>query len=114
MNGANQCPMLGEDRLCRIQAELGEGLLSHACATYPRIVHEIGGVEEKALTLSCPEAARLVLLTPNLLAAAEQPKRHASGASMRRLGLSRFLSLHLFFPSWRFCFCFCCCLSFVF
>ena len=67
MNGANQCPMLSEARLCRIQAELGEGLLSHACATYPRIVHAAGGEEEKALTLSCPEAARLVLLTPNLL-----------------------------------------------
>lgn len=71
MNGANQCPMLTEEHLCRIQAELGEDLLSHACATYPRIVHSLGGVEEKALSLSCPEAARLVLLTPNLLADAE-------------------------------------------
>jgi lysine-N-methylase len=67
MNGANQCPMLSEARLCRIQTEVGEGLLSHACATYPRIVLAAGGEEEKALTLSCPEAARLVLLTPNLL-----------------------------------------------
>ena len=67
MNGANECPMLSEARLCRIQAELGEGLLSHACATYPRIVLAAGGEEEKALTLSCPKAARLVLLTPNLL-----------------------------------------------
>ena len=34
-------------------------------------------------------------------------------ASMRRLGLSRFL--HLLFPYWRFffCICFCCCLFFV-
>ena len=67
MNDANECPMLSKDRLCRIQAELGEGLLSHACATYPRIVLAAGGDEERALTLSCPEAARLVLLTPNLL-----------------------------------------------
>jgi lysine-N-methylase len=71
MNSANQCPMLSEERLCRIQAELGEDLLSHACATYPRIVHSLGGMEEKALSLSCPEAARLVLLTPNLFADAE-------------------------------------------
>jgi len=70
MNGANQCPMLSEERLCRIQTELGEDLLSHACVTYPRIVHSLGGVDEKALSLSCPEAARLVLLTPNLLAEA--------------------------------------------
>jgi lysine-N-methylase len=69
MNDSNRCPLLTEGRLCRIQAELGEGLLSHTCATYPRIVHAAGGAEEKSLTLSCPEAARLVLLTPDLLAA---------------------------------------------
>jgi lysine-N-methylase len=66
MNSASQCPLLTADRLCRIQAELGEGLLSHSCATYPRIIHSIGGIQEIALTLSCPEAARLVLLTPDL------------------------------------------------
>ncbi len=68
MNGENQCPLLTEDRLCRIQCERGEKLLSHACATYPRIVQSIAGIQETALTLSCPEAARLVLLNPNLLA----------------------------------------------
>jgi len=67
MNGENQCPMLSKDRLCRIQAEIGEEHLSHACATYPRIIQSIAGIEETALTLSCPEAARLVLLSPNLL-----------------------------------------------
>ncbi|MFZ1084237.1 MAG: flagellin lysine-N-methylase [Terracidiphilus sp.] len=68
MDGASQCPMLTADRLCRIQLELGESYLSHICATYPRIVHQIGGVQETALTLSCPEAARVVLLNPELLA----------------------------------------------
>ena len=67
MNGSNQCPLLTADRLCRIQAELGEELLSRACATYPRIVNSIAGIEETALALSCPEAARLVLLNPELL-----------------------------------------------
>jgi lysine-N-methylase len=56
--------MLSEDQLCRIQAEGGAGLLSHTCATYPRIVRTVEGAEEKALTLSCPEAARQVLLGP--------------------------------------------------
>jgi lysine-N-methylase len=67
MDGANQCPMLSQDRLCRIQSELGEDLLSHACATFPRYIHAAGDLKEKSLTLSCPEAARLVLLDPNLL-----------------------------------------------
>ncbi len=70
MNGNNQCPLLTPERLCRIHAELGEDLLSHACATFPRIVNSVGGIEETALALSCPEAARLVLLNPNLLASA--------------------------------------------
>jgi len=67
LNSDNQCPLLTSDRLCRIHAELGQGMLASACATYPRIVHEFGDVEEVALALSCPEAARLVLLNPVLL-----------------------------------------------
>jgi lysine-N-methylase len=67
MDGQNQCPLLNSDRLCRIQAELGEEFLSHACTTYPRIVQSIAGIPETALSLSCPEAARLVLLSPALL-----------------------------------------------
>ena len=78
MNSANQCPLLTPSRLCAIQAELGEEMLSHACKTYPRILHSTGGTQEAALTLSCPEAARLVLLTPDLLTpnpAAPNPAR---------------------------------------
>lgn len=62
-----QCPMLTEERLCRIHAELGEEFLCRTCATYPRIVSSIDNLEEKALSLSCPEAARLVLLDPELM-----------------------------------------------
>jgi lysine-N-methylase len=67
MDGSSQCPMLTADRLCRIQLELGAEYLSHICATSPRIFQVIGGIQETALTLSCPEAARLVLLDPELL-----------------------------------------------
>ena len=70
MDSQNQCPLLTEERLCRIHASLGEGFLPRICATYPRVVNEIGGFEETALALSCPEAARLVLLHPDLLAPA--------------------------------------------
>jgi lysine-N-methylase len=67
LNGANHCPMLNSVSLCKIQVELGESYLPQICATYPRIHHQIGGIRETALTLSCPEAARLVLLDPELL-----------------------------------------------
>ncbi|MGA8151016.1 MAG: flagellin lysine-N-methylase [Terriglobales bacterium] len=80
MTASRTCPLLSEDRLCRIQTECGEAFLPHACATYPRIVNSIGEIEEKALTLSCPEAARLVLLHPALLgpsnAAITEPLHH--------------------------------------
>ena len=70
MNEDNRCPILTSEGLCRIQAELGESLLSHTCATYPRVVLAVGPVRETALTLSCPEAARLVLLSADLPAPA--------------------------------------------
>lgn len=55
------CPMI-EDQLCSIQKELGEDKLSNTCFTYPRVTSEFGGIHQQALTLSCPEAARLALL----------------------------------------------------
>jgi len=69
MNTDRNCPFLNAEKLCQIQASYGEELLSSACATYPRIVREDDGdgQKEMALSLSCPEAARLVLLTPHLL-----------------------------------------------
>jgi lysine-N-methylase len=80
MNSANVCPLLTEDKLCGIQAELGESLLSHTCATYPRIVHSVDGMKEAALTLSCPEAARHVLLNPNLMGRVGRTERQSAAA----------------------------------
>jgi len=67
IDGKNHCPLLTADRLCRIHAELGPQMLSYACSTYPRIVHQFLGHNETALALSCPAAARLVLLDSDLL-----------------------------------------------
>jgi lysine-N-methylase len=67
MDADNQCPMLNQEKLCSIQVAYGADYLSHTCAIYPRIVNSVNGVKEMALTLSCPEAARLVLLHPGLL-----------------------------------------------
>jgi lysine-N-methylase len=57
------CPFLTQG-LCEIQATLGEGYLSKNCATYPRVISFIDGILERALDLSCPEAARLALTNP--------------------------------------------------
>jgi lysine-N-methylase len=58
------CPFFGEDRLCGIQREYGAEMLSATCSSYPRTLNKVDGVLEGSLMMSCPEAARQVLLTP--------------------------------------------------
>lgn len=55
------CVLLRPDGLCPIQAELGEEHLCRICGTYPRFSTEIGLRREIGISLSCPEAARLIL-----------------------------------------------------
>lgn len=55
------CPFLS-DRICSIQQRLGEGYLSNMCATYPRVINQVDDVLQRSLDLSCPGAARTVLL----------------------------------------------------
>jgi lysine-N-methylase len=61
------CSFLDSDHLCGIQKQLGPEMLSVTCTTYPRAITTNAGQREEALNLSCPEAARLALHTPNLL-----------------------------------------------
>jgi lysine-N-methylase len=68
LTGQSLCPFLDGERLCGIQKQLGAGMLSVTCATYPRTVSQRGTKTENALNLSCPEATRLTLLDPALLA----------------------------------------------
>ncbi len=56
-----RCRLLQPDGLCPIQRELGENRLCKICASYPRFSTEIGLHRELGLSLSCPEAARLIL-----------------------------------------------------
>jgi lysine-N-methylase len=58
------CPFLANDRLCSIQKEHGPEYLSATCSVYPRALNSVHGELETSLYLSCPEAARFVLLNP--------------------------------------------------
>jgi lysine-N-methylase len=58
------CPFL-TGGWCEVQSTLGESYLSNSCAIYPRIFCSVDGVLERALDLSCPEAARLALTNPD-------------------------------------------------
>ena len=56
-----RCPMLRDDGLCRIHAELGEEALCDTCRNFPRLRHDYGDFVELGLELSCPVAARMIL-----------------------------------------------------
>lgn len=62
------------DGMCSIQAALGEDYLSETCATYPRVVNMVNGVQEVSTELSCPEAARVALLNPAGIQFSYEPK----------------------------------------
>ncbi len=59
------CPFLNEDNLCALQIKYGEDFMPDTCQIYPRVINKIEDVPvfERALTLSCPVAADIVLLS---------------------------------------------------
>lgn len=59
------CSMLSSNGLCEIQNILGADALCNTCSTYPREIFNVNNVIEKSLSLSCPEAARLILNNSN-------------------------------------------------
>lgn len=59
-----KCVLLTGDGLCPLQAEFGEKGLCRICASHPRFLEEYGAVQEITLSISCPEAARLLLEHP--------------------------------------------------
>jgi lysine-N-methylase len=55
------CAFLNENKLCDIYNELGEDSLCYTCKKYPRYMEEFGNLREIGISLSCPEAARIML-----------------------------------------------------
>jgi lysine-N-methylase len=62
---SGSCPFFTSERMCGIQHDYGGQFLSATCSLYPRVLNLVSGVLEGSLTLSCPEAARNVLLVPD-------------------------------------------------
>ena len=56
-----KCTFLTEDGLCELQKTFGEKGLCRICASHPRFLEEYGATQEITLSISCPEAARLLL-----------------------------------------------------
>ncbi len=56
-----RCAFLNEQNFCDIYTELNKDALCDTCRMYPRHVEEYDGLREMSLSLSCPEAARIML-----------------------------------------------------
>lgn len=56
-----RCAFLNEKNLCDIYGEAGPAMLCKTCRHYPRHMEEFEGLREIGLSLSCPEAAKLIL-----------------------------------------------------
>lgn len=56
-----RCAFLNERNLCDIHMEAGEHMLCDTCRNYPRHKEEFEGVREGSLSLSCVEAAKIIL-----------------------------------------------------
>ncbi|MBQ8764055.1 MAG: flagellin lysine-N-methylase [Clostridia bacterium] len=60
----NRCPFLLDSGLCEMYIELGHNSLCRTCRLFPRHVTYFGARTETGLSLSCPEAARIIMESP--------------------------------------------------
>ncbi|MBP8713888.1 MAG: flagellin lysine-N-methylase [Lachnospiraceae bacterium] len=60
-----RCPLLNENGLCSLCLEYGEESLCGVCHMYPRFAFRYGCTEEMSLSMSCEEAARLIITDPD-------------------------------------------------
>ncbi|MEM6161048.1 flagellin lysine-N-methylase [Erwinia sp. P6884] len=65
LNAAGNCAFMDESRLCKVHSTLGASALSPTCASYPRVANTFKYEQQKSLTLSCPEATRQLLSSPD-------------------------------------------------
>lgn len=56
-----KCPFLNPDGFCDIHIAYGENATCITCRDHPRFTEEYDGFTEISLSLSCPEAARIIL-----------------------------------------------------
>ena len=66
----DRCPHLDDRGLCKIILELGDGYLCDICREHPRF-YNYTDVAEVGLGMSCPEAARIILSSPDYMSVEE-------------------------------------------
>lgn len=79
-DSSRRCRFLNQENLCDLYLHLGPEGLCRTCRRYPRHIEEFENVREISLSLSCPEAARLLLehQEPLRFLTRERPAREES------------------------------------
>lgn len=72
-NNGNICPFLTEDRMCRIQRELGEEYLSHTCRSYPRTSVFTNNVITRTCSASCYQVIKTLFSDPDAMKLVSAP-----------------------------------------
>lgn len=83
------CVLLDEQGLCEIYKNLGRDQMCDTCRNYPRHREDYGDLQEIMLSLSCPEAARVILSDPTQGACAEKKRqsRISAGELLKNAGV---------------------------
>lgn len=63
LNNGN-CSFLNDKKMCELYINLGEESLCYTCQQFPRCTEEFLNLREVGLSLSCPEATRIILRKP--------------------------------------------------
>ena len=74
----DRCPHLNEQGLCKIILNIGEGYLCDICREHPRF-YNYTDIAEVGLGMSCPEAARIILASPEYMSMEEVGEVSADG-----------------------------------
>lgn len=67
------CPFLTEDRMCRIQRELGEEYLSHTCQSYPRTMFICNNIVTRTCSASCYQVMKTICTDKNAMKLVSAP-----------------------------------------
>lgn len=60
----NRCPFLLDSGLCEMYIEIGHDYLCRTCRQFPRHETYFGARKETGISLSCPEATRIIMENP--------------------------------------------------
>ena len=85
LTASGNCAFMDESRLCKVHASLGASALSNTCATYPRKSRIFKTEQQKTLMISCPEAARQLLTSPDAMLFEETIKPQAETFKAKNL-----------------------------